>query len=388
MAPAASTSSSRPASTSRRWCRTACSRARHCRSSRTSRTSTRSTRTRRGIPDNKYSVLQGLGLDRLDLRQHRDHRADQDLERLHRRRDERGERPDVGARHRRRTSRASTSGPTASTGPPTTRRSSTRARTSSSTSSPSTQGVRLVPGHQPDVRELRLSQVVERRRAPGASAPVDDPSKYTWGLGAPTTELWMDNWCIVKGAPNLDAAYAFINFILDPENSVMDLEFHGYNTGVEGIEALLPPTSKFLDMIFFTPEQVKTMDAGVDQQGPGPPRRHLQQGEGEGRSVDARSPMTATATPPVTVEERSAPPPESSSRSHAEVRPRDPVVGLVPRVLRRPRAGHRLVQLRLQAARQRAARGRSAPIISRSRTTATRFRTPSSRRSRTRSESR
>ena len=43
----------------------------------------------------------------------------------------------------------------------------------------------------------------------------DDPSKYTWGLGAPETELWMDNWTIVKGAKNLDAAYDFINYILD-----------------------------------------------------------------------------------------------------------------------------------------------------------------------------
>ena len=64
----------------------------------------------------------------------------------------------------------------------------------------------------------------------------DDPSKYTWGLGAPKTELWMDNWAIVKGAKNLDAAYDFINYILDVENSAKELAFHGYNTGVKGIE--------------------------------------------------------------------------------------------------------------------------------------------------------
>ena len=55
-------------------------------------------------------------------------------------------------------------------------------------------------------------------------------------LGAPKTELWMDNWTIVKGAKNLDAAYDFINYILDPENSAKELEFHGYNTGVTGIQ--------------------------------------------------------------------------------------------------------------------------------------------------------
>jgi spermidine/putrescine transport system substrate-binding protein len=91
---------------------------------------------------------------------------------------------------------------------------------------------------------------------------VDDPEKYTWALGAPTTELWMDNYVIVKDAPNPDSAYAFIDFMLDPANSVIDLEFHGYNTALKDIESLLPADLPFKDLIFFTPEQVETMDAG------------------------------------------------------------------------------------------------------------------------------
>ncbi len=63
-----------------------------------------------------------------------------------------------------------------------------------------------------------------------------DPSRYAWGLGAPVTELWMDNWTIVKGAPHPEAAYAFINFILDPANSLQDMQFHGYNTGIKGVK--------------------------------------------------------------------------------------------------------------------------------------------------------
>ena len=98
--------------------------------------------------------------------------------------------------------------------------------------------------------------------APGLQA-VDDPDKYTWALGAPTTELWMDNYVIVKDAPNPDSAYAFIDFMLDPANSVIDLEFHGYNTALKDIESLLPAVLPFKDLIFFTPEQVETMDAGA-----------------------------------------------------------------------------------------------------------------------------
>ena len=55
-------------------------------------------------------------------------------------------------------------------------------------------GINLTQGTTSSRRHL------ERRRAPGsAQRPVDDPEQYTWGLGAPETELWMDNWCIVKG---------------------------------------------------------------------------------------------------------------------------------------------------------------------------------------------
>ena len=92
---------------------------------------------------------------------------------------------------------------------------------------------------------------------------VDNPDKYTWGFGAPRSELWMDNWCILKGAKNRDAAYNFINFILTPENSATDLAFHGYDTGITGVRELLPSDTKFLDMVFLTPELLKTLDGGV-----------------------------------------------------------------------------------------------------------------------------
>jgi spermidine/putrescine transport system substrate-binding protein len=96
----------------------------------------------------------------------------------------------------------------------------------------------------------------------GVEEAGDDPNQYKWGIGAPETELWMDNWCILKEAQNVDAAYDFINFILDPANSITDLEFHGYNTGIKGVEELAGDVA-FKDMIFFTEEQVATFRAGA-----------------------------------------------------------------------------------------------------------------------------
>jgi len=96
----------------------------------------------------------------------------------------------------------------------------------------------------------------------GVEAAGDDPDQYKWGLGAPQTELWMDNWCILKEAKNVDASYDFINFILDPKNSITDLNFHGYNTGIKGVEELAGDV-EFKDMIFFTEAQVATFKSGA-----------------------------------------------------------------------------------------------------------------------------
>jgi spermidine/putrescine transport system substrate-binding protein len=93
---------------------------------------------------------------------------------------------------------------------------------------------------------------------------TDEPDRYVWGLGKPVTELWMDNWCIVKDAPDPNAAHAWINFICDPEVSLKDLAYHGYNTGIVGVQEEAEAAGlEFLDMIFFSDEEVATMDPGA-----------------------------------------------------------------------------------------------------------------------------
>lgn len=89
-----------------------------------------------------------------------------------------------------------------------------------------------------------------------------NPDDYAWGLGSPETELWMDNWCILKGASNQNAAYNFINFILDPANSAKDIQFHGYNTGIQAAKDALPADTKYIEMIYFTDEEVGRMKSG------------------------------------------------------------------------------------------------------------------------------
>ena len=93
-----------------------------------------------------------------------------------------------------------------------------------------------------------------------------DPEEWAWGLGAPATEIWMDLYCIAAGAPNPDAAHAWINWLLTPEVSIQDLNYHGYNSGLNNMDALLAELVPDLvdgDMIFFSDAQVASMQTGA-----------------------------------------------------------------------------------------------------------------------------
>ena len=51
--------------------------------------------------------------------------------------------------------------------------------------------------------------------------------------------LWVDNLSIPKGAPHVDAAHAFINYVLKPEASVLiTKEFHYSNPNQAALELL------------------------------------------------------------------------------------------------------------------------------------------------------
>ena len=89
------------------------------------------------------------------------------------------------------------------------------------------------------------------------------PDKWKWVLGSPDTELWMDNWTISASAPHPEAAHAFINFVLTPENQLKNVSYIGDHTGAKDIEAKAKEAKlPMLDLVFFTPEQLATMHEG------------------------------------------------------------------------------------------------------------------------------
>ena len=93
-----------------------------------------------------------------------------------------------------------------------------------------------------------------------------NPDDWKWVLGGPATEIWMDTYCIAAGAPNPESAHAWINWLLIPEISIKDLDYHGYNSGMKNMPQLISELLPNLvngDMIFFTDEQVATMQTGA-----------------------------------------------------------------------------------------------------------------------------
>lgn len=90
-----------------------------------------------------------------------------------------------------------------------------------------------------------------------------DPDRWQWVLGSPATELWMDNWAIAAGAPHPEAAHAFINFVLQPDVQLAQVDYIGYDTGISGIrEEAEAAGLERLDMVFFDEKQVETMHEG------------------------------------------------------------------------------------------------------------------------------
>ena len=150
-------------------------------------------------PDQRLQRLQGLGLDRLVLRQDEDQDA----------RSRPGATSSPCARARpARTARCSTRRPTwpactsgrmASTGTPRRRRTSMHARSSSSTSSPRTSRRSTATRPTRSPRARTPSSMMWNGDARAAYPKIADaggnPDDWVWGLGAPDTELWMDNYC-------------------------------------------------------------------------------------------------------------------------------------------------------------------------------------------------
>ncbi|TRZ84236.1 MAG: spermidine/putrescine ABC transporter substrate-binding protein [Streptomycetaceae bacterium] len=85
---------------------------------------------------------------------------------------------------------------------------------------------------------------------------VDNP-KIKYVFPSEGLNFWADNLAIAKGAPNLDNAKIFINWMLSPKQGAVATNFTGYANAVLGSGDLLDPAIKADPAINASPENAK-----------------------------------------------------------------------------------------------------------------------------------
>lgn len=73
-----------------------------------------------------------------------------------------------------------------------------------------------------------------------AAEMLDQNSHLHYFVPSQGSNLWFDNMVIPKTAKNKKGAYAFINFMLDPQNAAQNAEYIGYATPIKKAKSLLP----------------------------------------------------------------------------------------------------------------------------------------------------
>ena len=77
-----------------------------------------------------------------------------------------------------------------------------------------------------------------------ASQMLEKNPNLKYVVPTEASNLWFDNMVIPKTVKNQDAAYAFINFMLKPENALKNAEYVGYATPNNTAKELLPEETK------------------------------------------------------------------------------------------------------------------------------------------------
>ena len=74
-----------------------------------------------------------------------------------------------------------------------------------------------------------------------AAAVAEENPNVQYILPKDGSAVWTDNFAIAHTAVNIDGAYAFINFMLRPENAARNAEYVGYSTPNEKAQELMDP---------------------------------------------------------------------------------------------------------------------------------------------------
>ena len=81
------------------------------------------------------------------------------------------------------------------------------------------------------------------------------------------TLFWLDTWVLIADAPNPNAAYAFLNFIHEPEIQAEETNFNGYGTPNDEAKKYIDPAILEDETFFPSEEAMKNLEGAVDTSG-------------------------------------------------------------------------------------------------------------------------
>jgi len=90
-----------------------------------------------------------------------------------------------------------------------------------------------------------------------------DNAAVKYVLGSEGGELWSDFFAIPKSAEHQDAAYAFINYLLDPQHNKLEVLSHGYPSGDKRVDARLPTAMLDDPIMYPAAEQLSPLEFGA-----------------------------------------------------------------------------------------------------------------------------
>ncbi|WP_339114540.1 spermidine/putrescine ABC transporter substrate-binding protein [Thioclava sp. GXIMD2076] len=90
-----------------------------------------------------------------------------------------------------------------------------------------------------------------------------DMPEIGFELGKEGGEIWSDFYAIPKDAPHREAAYALINFLLDPEVDKREALAHGYPVADERVNALLPEELLNDPILYPAAEKLSALEFGA-----------------------------------------------------------------------------------------------------------------------------
>jgi spermidine/putrescine transport system substrate-binding protein len=109
--------------------------------------------------------------------------------------------------------------------------------------------VKSFSGLDPDALASGAIVLAQTHQAMARAAIILNP-KLRWVVPGPLSELWVDNYAIVKNAPDLDQAYMFLANQLQPGVQIAETEYIGFPAALAGLRDSIGPNVKNADLIF------------------------------------------------------------------------------------------------------------------------------------------